>query len=250
MKKNRKLKLGVNIDHIATLRQLRNTKYPDLAEAAMKCESAGADGITVHLREDRRHIQDKDIFILRKIITTKLNMEMANSPEIVKIALKAKPDEVCIVPERREELTTEGGLKVSGVKKSLKDTVARLTDAGIMVSLFIDPDKKEIEAALDVGAKCIELHTGKYCLLADKNRIKGKIKELEKLKQAAIIAHNYGLKVNAGHGLNIWNIKMLLDTVPYLDTLNIGHSIICRSVFIGIENAVREMIEIISSYKL
>lgn len=230
------LKLGVNVDHVATLRQARGTVYPDVVQAALICERAGAHGITAHLREDRRHIQDDDVYGLKKALNIPLNLEMANAPEIVSIALDLSPVEVCIVPEKRNELTTEGGLDVIGGGSFLAESVKALGDSGIEVSLFIDPDRHQIEAAAALGVPYIELHTGTYCdaggAVADM--------ELERLISGAEFAHELGLKVNAGHGINLENISGILD-VPYLDTLNIGHSIIARAVFVGISEAVNEM---------
>ncbi|MDR2849368.1 MAG: pyridoxine 5'-phosphate synthase [Verrucomicrobiota bacterium] len=231
-------RLGVNIDHVATLRQARRTVYPSLAEAAALCEKAGAHGITIHLREDRRHIQDADVYALRASITTRMNLELANHPDIVAVALDVKPDEVCMVPERRQELTTEGGLDVAGQRDALAPAVAALRGAGINVSLFIDPDLRQVEASAAVGAPCIELHTGAY---ADRTGA-AREQELGRLVAAARRAHELGLTVNAGHGLSLDNIGPVLG-IPQLDTLNIGHSIVCRAVFVGLERATREMLE-------
>lgn len=233
------MKLGVNIDHVATLRQARGTEYPDIVEAAEACRRGGAHGITIHLREDRRHIQDADVFAVKKWGRLPLNLEMANTEEIVGIALKVKPVEVCLVPEKRRELTTEGGLDVLRDRK-LKRTVSRLTDAGVRVSLFVDPDPRQLEASLKAGAPCVELHTGRYC------DTRGNIRkrELKRLTSGAILAHELGLQVNAGHGLNLDNLEGMAS-VPHLDTLNIGHSIVARAVMIGMESAVREMLKAI-----
>ncbi|HRT30327.1 MAG TPA: pyridoxine 5'-phosphate synthase [Kiritimatiellia bacterium] len=232
------IRLGVNIDHVATLRQARRTDYPSLLEAAALCEKAGAHGITIHLREDRRHIQDADVYALRETLSTRMNLEMANHPDIVNIALEVKPEEVCLVPERRQELTTEGGLDVVGQRDALTPVVAALCEAGIAVSLFIDPDAQQVEAAAAIGAPTIELHTGAY---ADHTGTERK-KELARLTDAAQRAHTLGLVVNAGHGLTLENVDPIL-TIPYLNTLNIGHSIVCRALFVGIEQATREMLE-------
>jgi pyridoxine 5-phosphate synthase len=232
------LKLGVNIDHIATLRQARykaGAGEPDPVSAAQEVERAGAQAITVHLREDRRHIQDRDLRLLRKTIRTRLNLEMADVPEIVAIAEEIRPDEVCLVPEKRAEITTEGGLNVAG--KSLPRTIARLKKAGITVSLFIDPDPKQIRAAADVGAQYIELHTGAYA--------NGKKGELKRLIAGAEWAHQLGLLVNAGHGLNYQNTAGIL-AVPHLETLNTGHAIVSRAVFVGLRQAVREMLAVMN----
>lgn len=231
------LRLGVNIDHVATLRQARRTVYPSLVEAAALCEKAGAHGITVHLREDRRHIQDADVYALRKSITTRMNLELANHAEIIDIAVDLRPDEVCMVPERREELTTEGGLDVAGQRTALAPVVARLRDAGIRVSMFIAPDLKQVEACAEVGAPFIELHTGAY---AEHTRSDREM-ELGRLIAAARRAHELGIHVNAGHGLSLDNVGPITH-LPYLDTLNIGHSIVCHAVFVGLEQAVRAML--------
>ncbi|MBA7468540.1 Pyridoxine 5'-phosphate synthase [subsurface metagenome] len=235
--------LGVNIDHVATLRQARFTPYPDLIEAAKICEKAGADGITVHLREDRRHIQDRDVYSLRKIVNTKLNLEMAATGQIVEIALRVVPDEVCIVPEKRRELTTEGGLDVWGQRRRLTGVVRRLKKKGILVSLFINPEPKQVRAAKEVGANCVELHTGTYAEAKGKTK---QLKELRKLKQAGKLAVKMGLRLNAGHGLNYLNVRPVAR-IPGIEYLNIGHSIISRSVFVGLAQAVREMKRLIES---
>lgn len=237
-------RLGVNIDHVATLRQARRTVYPSLVEAAALCERAGAHGITIHLREDRRHIQDADVYALRKTLATRMNLEMANNPDIVAVALEVKPDEVCMVPERREELTTEGGLDVAGQRRELAPVVASLREAGVSVSMFIDPDLRQVEASAEIGAPYIELHTGAY---AEHTRSEREL-ELGRLVAAAKRAHELGLKVNAGHGLSLDNIGPILK-IPHLDTLNIGHSIVCRALFVGMEQAVREMLEKMSEHR-
>ena len=232
------LRLGVNIDHVATLRQARRTAYPSLVGAAALCEKAGAHGITIHLREDRRHIQDADVYALRKSLTTRMNLEMANNPDIVAVALQVRPDEVCMVPERREELTTEGGLDVAGQRDALAPVVENLRNAGISVSMFIDPELRQVEAAAAIGAPYVELHTGAY---AERTRSEREL-ELGRLIAAARRAHELGLNVNAGHGLSLDNIGPILK-IPYLDTLNIGHSIVCHALFVGMEQAVRDMLE-------
>jgi len=237
------MKLGVNIDHIATLRQARGTVYPDPLDAAILCARAGAHGITAHLREDRRHIQEDDIFRLKELQPLPLNLEMANDESIVEIALNVLPAEVCIVPEKRLELTTEGGLDVIGHYESLKETVACLSDAGIMVSLFVDAEIETLVACKDIGAPVVELHTGAYCDAEPNDRAV----ILEKLIRGADHAHDLGLRVNAGHGINLENLGGIL-CIPHLDTLNIGHSIICRSVFHGLEEAVREMLDAMQDY--
>ncbi len=235
------IQLGVNIDHVATLRQMRGTAYPDLMQAAAICEQAGAYGITIHLREDRRHIQDADVYALRKAIKTRLNLEMANNPDVLAIALDIVPDEICMVPERREELTTEDGLNVSGQKDKLAPTIDALKAKGICVSLFINPDEKQIACAAELGAQVIELHTGTYATEFDA----GQTAEFERIRTAAAYAASLGLQVNAGHGLSIYNLRPLL-ALPQLHTLNIGHSIVCEAVFKGLDGAVREMLETIA----
>ncbi len=232
------LKLGVNIDHVATLRQARyktGPGEPDPVAAAKEVEAAGAHGITVHLREDRRHMQDRDVRLLRQTIQTRLNLEMADVPEIVAIAEEIRPDEVCLVPEKRAEVTTEGGLNVAG--DSLRRTIARLKAAGTAVSLFIDPDPKQVRASADFGAQFIELHTGAYA-----NERPG---ELERLIAAAELAHILGLRVNAGHGLNYLNTPRI-RAVPHLETLNTGHAIVSRAMFVGLRQAVQEMLALMN----
>jgi pyridoxine 5-phosphate synthase len=237
------LKLGVNIDHVATLREARyrgrGFGEPNPVEAARICEAAGAHGITAHLREDRRHIQDRDILELREKIETRLNLEMANAPEIVGIALKVRPEIVCIVPERRLEVTTEGGLDVVAAEKSLTETRMKMNDADIEVSLFIAPDEKQIEAAARVGSQFIELHTGQFAeSFSDERKREA---ELQRLISGAQQAHALGLRVNAGHGLNYENLPALHE-VPHLAELNIGHSIISRALWVGLDAAVKEML--------
>jgi pyridoxine 5-phosphate synthase len=243
------LKLGVNIDHVATVRQARyrgrEFGEPDPLQAAIVCEKAGAHGITIHLREDRRHIVDRDVLNIRRAVTSRLNLEMANAREIVQIALKVKPDIVCIVPERREEVTTEGGLDVAAQIVALKETRQRMNDAGIEVSLFIAPDRAQIEASARVGAQFVELHTGAF---SDAVRDGKHDTELQRLAEGARAAQAAGLKVNAGHGLNYENVR-LLDSVPHLVELNIGHSIVSRAVFAGLDRAVREMLAVMQQYR-
>ena len=241
----RPLRLGVNLDHVATLRQVRGTEYPDVLEAARLCLGAGAHGITVHLREDRRHIQDADVFRLKAELDAPLNLEMANAPEIVRIARQVRPDEVCLVPERRQELTTEGGLDAAGQEAALRPTVTALSEAGIGVSLFIAADASQIEAAARLGAPMVELHTGAYCDAGNGQEAEA---ELERLIEGARRAHALGLQVNAGHGLNTDNLAPVLR-VPHLDTLNIGHSLVARSVFVGLHAAVREMLDAMALYE-
>jgi pyridoxine 5-phosphate synthase len=243
------LKLGVNIDHVATLREARyrgrSHGEPDPVQAALICEAAGAHGITVHLREDRRHIQDRDVWNLREVVETRLNLEMANAPEIVSIALRLKPDIVCLVPERRQELTTEGGLDAAGNLPALSETRKRMNDAGIDVSLFIAPDPAQVEASARIGSQFVELHTGAYAesfaVETDRHR------ELNRLIAAARLAQSLGVKVNAGHGLNCENLP-ILHRVPHMVELNIGHSIISRAVFLGLSNAVKEMLGLMENY--
>ncbi|MBM3876027.1 MAG: pyridoxine 5'-phosphate synthase [Verrucomicrobia bacterium] len=239
------LKLGVNIDHVATLREARYRGQlrgePDPVAAALACERAGCHGITAHLREDRRHVQDRDVRELRKRIRTRLNLEMANTPAIVRFALDLKPDIVCIVPERRQEVTTEGGVDVRAGLKSITATRRRMNEAGIQVSLFIAPESAQVEAAAQSGAQFIELHTGAY---AEHFRsARGRKRELRRLASAARLANGLGLRVNAGHGLTCENVEPMLACVPHLVELNIGHHIISRAVFMGIERAVGEMLE-------
>jgi pyridoxine 5-phosphate synthase len=243
------LKLGVNIDHVATVRQARyrdrQRGEPDPVAAAMQCEAAGAHGITAHLREDRRHIQDRDVWRLREVVGTRLNLEMANAPEIVAIALKLKPDIVCIVPERRREVTTEGGLNAVRSVRALTETRQRMNDAGIEVSLFIAPSPRQVDAAAKIGAQFIELHTGAYAEHFHNKRERNA--ELERLIAASRRAHGLGLRVNAGHGLNYQNLP-LLHLVPHLVELNIGHSLVSRAVFVGLTQAVKEMLKLMEKY--
>ena len=240
------LKLGVNIDHVATVREARyqgrGFGEPCPVAAALMCEAAGAHGITAHLREDRRHIQDRDVVALRKKISTRLNLELANSEDIIRIALKLKPAIVCLVPERRQEVTTEGGLDVEGNLAALKRTCRRMNDAGIAVSLFIAPDPIQVAAAAMVGSQFIELHTGAYAECFGQARARQT--ELKRLAAAAAQAHELGLQVNAGHGLNCANVPPLLAVVPHLIELNIGHSIISRSLTVGLAKAVKEMLAV------
>lgn len=240
------LELGVNIDHVATLRQARypgmldaHNCEPDLLEAAFVCERAGAHGITVHLRGDRRHIQDADVFRLRERLAARLNLEMGNAPEILEIALRLKPEEVCLVPESRREITTEGGLAVAGHEEELRGTIGRLQESGIRVSLFIEPDQRQIDASIALGVEMIELHTGAFA-----NAQGGaQSRELERIAVSVEHAHLGGLQVNAGHGINYTNIA-LVRGVKHLADLNIGHSIVSRAVFVGLDSAVREMLRL------
>ncbi len=244
------LNLGVNIDHVATLRQTRYAHTPDAANvepdllaAASACERAGANGITVHLRADRRHIQDRDVRQLRESVMTKLNLEMGNTPEILAFALKILPEDVCLVPENRQEITTEGGLDVVRNFKQLEPTVRRLQSAGVRVSLFIDPSSGQVEAAQRLGAEAVELHTGAFANAAGKAREQ----ELKYLAEAAVFATELHLQVNAGHGINYTNIADILR-LPHLTELNIGHSIIARALSVGLETAVREMAAAMAGY--
>jgi len=243
------LKLGVNIDHVATVREARyrglSDGEPSPVQAALDAESAGAHGITAHLREDRRHIQDRDVRELRDTITTRLNLEMANTPAIIDIALTLKPDIVCIVQEKREELTTEGGLDAAGNLEALMDTTARMLDRGIEVSLFIDPDEHQVEAASRIGAPFIELHTGRFA--ENWKGGSGLEEECQRLRKSAEQAHRAGIRVNAGHGLNYENLKTLYET-PYLEELNIGHSIVSRAISVGMKQAVNEMLLLMKDY--
>ncbi len=251
------LKLGVNIDHVATVREARyrgrGLGEPSPVEAARICEAAGAHGITAHLREDRRHIQDRDVWELREKISTRLNLEMANLPEIIAIALKVRPAIVCIVPERRLEVTTEGGLDVVAAEKSLTETRMKMNDAGIEVSLFIAPDEQQIAAAARTGSQFIELHTGQFAEEFPKNQGSTESrptesKELQRLIAGSQQAHALGLKVNAGHGLNYENLPTL-HRVPHLVELNIGHSIVSRAVLVGLEKAVHDMLALMKAYR-
>lgn len=234
-------RLGVNVDHIATVRQARGTSEPDPVTAAALAELAGAQGITVHLREDRRHIQDRDVEILRQTVKSRLNLEMAATDEMVEIALRLRPDFVTLVPEKRQELTTEGGLDVFGLRDHLSPRIAALKAIGIVVSVFVDPVRKQIEAANEVGADYIEIHTGAYC---DAENAEIRTIELEKIALGIRIGHQCGLGVNAGHGLNYRNIAPVV-ALGGIEEYNIGHSIISRAVLVGMERAVREMVELV-----
>lgn len=230
-------KLGVNIDHVATVREARKGREPDPVLAASLAELGGADGITVHLREDRRHIQDRDVRLLRSVVKTKLNLEMAGSEPIVMVALDVKPDQATLVPERRQELTTEGGLDVAGGATRLREVIARLHASGIVVSLFIDPDRDAVKRSRDLGADSVELHTGRYAGAHSESEAEEAAQQLER---AAAAAGEIGLHLHAGHGLDYRNVGRIVR-LPHLEELNIGHSIISRAVFVGIERAVREM---------
>lgn len=229
--------LGVNIDHVATLRQARGTRYPSPIEAALAAETAGADLITLHLREDRRHIQDDDVRVMRQVLKTRMNLELAVTPEMVANALAILPDDACLVPEKREELTTEGGLDVIRNFELIRDTTRELTAAGIRVSIFIDPDSQQIEAARDAGARVIELHTGRY---AEAVRRAEQETELARIRESAIFGASLGMVVNAGHGLSYHNVKPVA-AIPEIAELNIGHALVSHALFVGFAEAVREM---------
>lgn len=234
-------KLMVNIDHVATLREARKIDYPEPVYAAGIAEMAGASGIIIHLREDRRHIRDRDVLLLRQVVKTKLNLEMAATPEMVKIAVEIKPDMVTLVPEKREELTTEGGLDVAGLSVKLKKAVGTLRDAGIIVSLFIDPTETQILASHALRADMVEIHTGAYSEAVNDKIREG---ELNKIANSAVKARELGLAVNAGHGLNYHNVREVA-AIQEIDEMSIGHSIIARAVFVGLDKAVRDMIALI-----
>lgn len=233
------IRLGVNVDHVATLRQARRTPYPDVLEAALAAERGGAGGITVHLREDRRHIQEEDVVRLRDGISSKLNLELALSEDVIAFACRTRPRDACVVPERREELTTEGGLAVAGRERVVADACKRLAEAGIRVSLFIDPIDREVDAAAAVGAPVIEIHTGAYAEAKDPKAAR---EEISRIRLAAAQAAALGLEVNAGHGLTVDNVGPVA-AIPQIVELNIGHSIVSRAVFVGMEQATREMLD-------
>lgn len=230
------IELGVNIDHVATLRQARGTTYPDPIQAALLAEQAGADAITLHLREDRRHIQDRDVESLRQRLTTRMNLECAVTDEMVDIACRIRPHDACLVPEKREELTTEGGLDVVGGFERVRHATQRLAQAGIRVSLFIDADAMQIEAAKAAGAPVIEIHTGHYADLAGE----AAARELDRIRTAVALGSRLGLKVNAGHGLNFANVGPIA-VIPEIVELNIGHALVADAIFMGWQNAIREM---------
>lgn len=242
MKSIQPILLGVNIDHIATIRQVRGTRYPDVAQAALMAEQAGADGITAHLREDRRHIQDRDIELLAEMLQTRLNLEMAATPEMVAIAARLRPGACCLVPERRQELTTEGGLDVAGRSDELRAICETLGAAGVEVSLFIDAEPRQVEAAAKAGAPVVELHTGHY---ADAVEPRTRRRELERLRGAAELAEALGLTVNAGHGLHYHNVAEICRIVEFRE-LNIGHAIVSRALYSGLAEAVRDMKQIMA----
>ncbi|EHK69747.1 pyridoxine 5'-phosphate synthase [Pseudomonas psychrotolerans L19] len=239
MKEFSRVLLGVNIDHVATLRQARGTRYPDPVKAALDAEEAGADGITLHLREDRRHIQERDVRLLRDLLQTRMNLEVALTPEMLAFAQEIRPEHVCLVPERREELTTEGGLDVLGQVQRIRAAIAALPASE--VSLFIDPDLQQIQAAKDSGAPVIELHTGRY---AEAETQEEQAHELQRLARAVEFATGLGLVVNAGHGLHYHNVQPIA-ALPGINELNIGHAIVAQAVFVGFKQAVRDMAELI-----
>lgn len=244
--KKQNILLGVNIDHVATLRQARGTNYPDPIQAALIAEQAGADGITAHLREDRRHIQDRDIYLLQEMLHTRLNLEMAVTDEMIAIASNVKPAACCLVPEKRQELTTEGGLDVAANPERMKKACHTLAEAGIEVSLFIDPEFKQIDAAISAGAPVVELHTGCY---ADADNNQEQKDELSRIQQAAEYAYNAGLQVNAGHGLHFHNVEAICK-LPQIVELNIGHSIIAQAVFFGLDKTVRDLKRVMRETRL
>ena len=237
MSDNNEILLGVNIDHVATLRQARGTRYPDPVHAALQAEQAGADSITLHLREDRRHIQERDVLMLKDCLLTHMNLEMAVTDEMLAFAEKVKPADCCLVPESREELTTEGGLDVIGQESKIKEACVQMHEADVRVSLFIDTDRSQIEAAKRCGAPIIEIHTGHY---ADAKTREDKMKELKKIIEAVDIGHDLGLQVNAGHGLHYHNVREIA-VIPHIKELNIGHAIIAEAIYCGLPSAVSQM---------
>ena len=238
------IRLGVNVDHVATVRQARRIDVPDPVEAALIAENAGADGITVHLREDRRHIQEHDVQILRERLQTKLNLEMAVTPAMLAFAENVRPDDACFVPEKREELTTEGGLDVASHRQKIREATERLQSLGVRVSLFVDPEPAQIEASRAAGAHAVEIHTGAYCDLLGVERDK----QLQAIVEASKLAQSLGLEVHGGHGLNYENVFAIAQ-IPEMAELNIGHSIIARAIIVGIERATREMKDLLSKAK-
>jgi pyridoxine 5-phosphate synthase len=235
-----RMRLGVNVDHVATLRQARGTSYPDPVTAAAIAELAGADQITIHLREDRRHIQDRDLRVLRETVQTRLNLEMAASDEMVAIARAVRPHTVTLVPEKRQELTTEGGLDVAGPRERMRQIVSSLTDAGLEVSMFIDADEAQIRASNEIGAQAVELHTGRFCELSGEAR---RVEE-KRLASGARLAASLGLRVAAGHGLHYENVHPIV-AMPEITEINIGHAIVARAVYSGFERAVRDMVALL-----
>jgi pyridoxine 5-phosphate synthase len=238
------IRLGVNVDHVATVRQARRIDVPDPVEAALIAETAGADGITVHLREDRRHIQERDVQLLRERLQTKLNLEMAVTLAMLGFAENVRPDDACFVPEKREELTTEGGLDVVSHRERIREATQRLQGIGLRVSLFVDPEPAQIEASRDAGAHAVEIHTGAYCNVLGIEREK----QLQAILEASKLAQSLGLEVHGGHGLNYDNV-LTIAQIPEMTELNIGHSIIARAIIVGIEQAVREMKDLLSKSK-
>jgi len=236
------IELSVNVDHVATVREARKGLEPDPVAAAIEAEVAGANGITIHLREDRRHIQDRDLRVLREVIKTSLNLEMAATEEMLAIAVAIRPDQVTFVPEKRQELTTEGGLDVVGLEPGIQKAVSRIQEAGIRVSIFIDPDHAQIQAAARVKANCVEIHTGRY---AETFKTLHEDLELDKVINAGTLAAKLGMRVHAGHGLDYRNVKKLVDRGREIEEVSIGHSIIARAVFVGIGEAVREMVRLL-----
>jgi pyridoxine 5-phosphate synthase len=244
-------RLGVNIDHVATLRQLRGTPYPNLLEIAQMAVQAGADQITVHLREDRRHIQDSDVTLLKKSLSVPLNLEMAVAPAMVKFAVKVRPEWTCLVPEKRKEVTTEGGLNIEKNKRAVGTAISQLKKAGIRVSCFVEPSTKAVKLSHELGADAVEFHTGRYCLAAQggfgaRSQAKA-MAELVRLKNAALLAHSIGIHPHAGHGFDYENVRPVVDLAqadgtPLIEEYNIGHAIVCRAVVVGFERAVREMV--------
>jgi pyridoxine 5-phosphate synthase len=238
------IRLGINVDHVATVRQARRIDVPDPVEAALIAETAGADGITVHLREDRRHIQERDVQILRERLQTKLNLEMAVTPAMLAFAENVRPDDACFVPEKREELTTEGGLDVASHRQKIREATERLQSLGVRVSLFVDPEPAQIEAGRAAGAHAVEIHTGAYCVMLGVERDK----QLQAIVEASKLAQSLGLEVHGGHGLNYDNVFAIAQ-IPEMAELNIGHSIIARAIIVGIERATREMKDLLSRAK-
>lgn len=246
MSEQKDILLGVNIDHVATLRQARGTRYPDPVHAALQAEQAGADVITLHLREDRRHIQERDVFLLKDMLLTRMNLEMAVTDEMLAFAERIKPEDCCLVPERREELTTEGGLDVVGQEERIKAACDRLGSAGIRVSLFIDADILQIEAAKRCGAPVIEIHTGHFADAKGRDR---RQKELKRIVEAVNLGHDLGVQVNAGHGLSYQNVKTIA-AIGRIRELNIGHAIIAEALFIGLKDAVANMKQLMADARL
>ncbi|MFN3605409.1 MAG: pyridoxine 5'-phosphate synthase [Leptonema sp. (in: bacteria)] len=236
--------LSVNLDHIATLREVRKLNYPSVFTAASICEISGADGITVHLRGDRRHIQDKDLYILREISLLPLTLEMAPTEEMLKIALKVRPHKVTLVPERRMEITTEGGLDLRENQKNLKEIIEQLKKEEIQICLFLEPDLESIQMAKEFHADAVEIHTGRFAILFNQNKQKGYLEELDRIKESILLGHSLKLNMNVGHGLHYQNVS-LLAKIPEIQEFSIGHSIVSRAIFVGLEKAIREMLDLI-----